>query len=110
MTSATFMTLFSLSALVGGLVTYFHLKRQRHQRFIALVALEISLPVEMPTECPKCGHSGTTRKPTGEFYNGPPTFHGPIHQKRLAAIDRPEHLAHRCWQCGFEVKTAAKAH
>ena len=76
----------------------------------ALEAEERALPEEHPVRCPKCGNGPEKRakmKEHKEFGCFSAVFHSPTHRERSIPFKRPEHLAHRCWDCGFEVKTKA---
>ncbi len=101
--------LFTLIGMVGGhFIARFFLKRKRLKKIAALDRLELSLPTEVPSTCPKCGYAGRKAK-TGEPYSRPdrPAFRPPCHVKRLESVDSPEHLRHICHECQFAFRTAA---
>jgi len=68
-----------------------------------VTAEEAALSAEVPDECPKCGHHKD--RPNSMRMNVP-TYHSPIYHNRIVFLGIPEHLSHRCWECGHEVRTS----
>ena len=98
-----------VGAVIGHLIARFSIKRKRRKKLAALDLLELSLPAEVPSTCPKCGYAGREAK-TGEPYAFPAqsTFRKPHHMERLVSVDSPEHLSHPCYKCQFRFRTAAR--
>ena len=106
----TYWVLSTLVGLtIGHLIARFFMKRKRRKKLAALDLLELSLPTEVPSTCPKCGYAGREAKTEEPFpFPAQSTFREPHHIERLVSVDSPEHLSHPCYKCQFRFRTAAR--
>jgi len=103
---ATFINIIFIAVMIW--LGYFGFMRGfrkvKEKQLTDVIAMEKSLPIGVPTECPKCGNSKS--HPMGMVRST--TFFDPVYRERNVALRMPEHLSYKCMNCSHRILMAPR--